>query len=105
MTESNAAVEVNPSGLTEQEEADYKFRIDRKLTKALEEIAKGQHIKGFAGLLDQDFWLREVLRDTWHENPNIRSRALMMLGQYLGILSERKGSQGRKAVKFEEEPQ
>lgn len=88
--------------LSEEDRLELGFRLDEKMEAAREHIRKGKAIKGFSKLLDHEFWLREILRDIDSDNPTVRSRALGMLGQYMGILSDHKSRHRKAKVVFDE---
>src|SRR6185295_5025383 len=84
--------------------AAHEFGLNKRVQEAVEFVHKGINIKGLEDLLNDDFWLCEVLRDVKSTNPGVRSRALEMLGKYIGALQAKGAKAGpRKVVEFESE--
>jgi len=90
-------------GLTDQELAEHEYKLDKKFAKARKYISQGIPIKGFSDLLNEEVWLREILKDIENGSASIRSRALIMLGQYLGILSDKRKKSHRPVIEINED--
>lgn len=83
--------------------AGNEFGFNKKQERALEFIKANIPISGVADILTEDLWLREVLKDVDSESPTVRSKALEMIGRYIGALGTRGAKPGRrKVVEFEE---
>lgn len=79
----------NPADI--QEAAASEFKLNSQQKRIMEYAKANIPISGFAELLTEELWLREVLKDVDSPNPYCRTRALSMLQQYLGI-----GGKGKK---------
>ena len=69
--------------LTEQ--AEHEYKLNAKQQRLMEYVKANIPISGFAEVLTEELWLREVLKDVDSANPYVRTRALSMLGQFMGI--------------------
>jgi len=87
--------------LDELERLRQEFRLDELQDRLQKAIQAGFNIKNIGQFISEDFWLKCVLEDIQH-GGQARSRALTMLGMYLGILSDRKAKGGKARIKFNE---
>ncbi len=67
------------------EKAEHEYKLNEKQRRMMEYVKANIPISGFAEVLTEELWLREILKDVDSENPYVRTRALSMLGQYLKI--------------------
>lgn len=81
-----------------KEQAEHEYKLDEKQQRMMDYIRQNLPIAGFAEVLTKELWLREVLRDIDSPDPRVRTRAIHMLGQYLGILGQAKAGAKPKAV-------
>jgi hypothetical protein len=82
--------------------AKEEFGFNKKQERALDYIRKNIPISGIADILTEDLWLREVLKDVDSPNPSTRSKALEMVGKFIGALGGKGAKAGpRKLVEFE----
>lgn len=89
--------------LNDLDKAKNEFGFFKKQERALEFIKKNIPIRDVADVLTEDLWLREVIKDVDSKYPATRSKALEMLGKYLGLLGARGAKPGaRKHVEFED---
>jgi len=84
-----------------QEQAEHEYKIDEKQQRIMEYVRQDIPISGFAEALTKELWLREVLKDVDSPDPRVRSRALHMLGQYMGILGANKPGAKPKQVEVD----
>lgn len=84
-----------------KEQAEHEYKLDEKQQRLLDYVKANLPISGFAEVLTKELWLREVLKDIDCPDPRIRSRALHMLGQYLGILGKDKAAGPKKQIDVE----
>lgn len=53
--------------------------------------------------MDEARWLTELCRDVDSNNPTVRTRALEMLGRYMGLLQAKGAKAGpRKTITFDD---
>ncbi len=71
------------SDLTEQ--AQHEYKLNDKQRRLMEYVKQNIPVSGFAEVLTEELWLREILKDVDSPNPYVRTRALSMLGQYLKV--------------------
>lgn len=85
------------------EQAEHEYKLNEKQRRLMQYVKQNIPISGFAEVLTEELWLREILKDVDSENPYVRTRALSMLGQYLKILGSngKKGAPGGVEVKFQ----
>lgn len=83
--------EEGPDVADVREAASSEFKLDEKGRRAVEYIKANIAISGFAELITEELWLREILKDVDSTNPFCRTRALSMLAKYLNI-----GGKGNK---------
>ncbi len=89
--------------LDAREKAARDFGFNRRQEKAIDYIRKNIPISGVADVLTEDLWLREVLKDIDSDNYSVRSKALEMLGKYIGVLGAKGRNPGpKKTVEFED---
>lgn len=97
--------------LDDVQKAKRKFKFDNQLQDALDYIKANMPITGFAGLLGDDLWLREVLKDLDQPEPckfckvragAARTKALVLLGEWLGILGSKAKKKSKRDVVFDE---
>lgn len=88
-----------------KERAEHEYKLNEKQRRLMEYVKANIPISGFAEVLTEELWLREILKDVDSENPYVRTRALSMLGQFLKITGpgsgKAKGLQGKVEVEFE----
>jgi hypothetical protein len=78
------------------------FDLDIHREKMLKAILLGVPIVGVGNKITEDYWLANILRDIEKGKGAIRSRALTMLGTYLGILTGKAKLGKKKRVVFDE---
>lgn len=97
--------------LDDVQKAKRKFKFDNQLSDALEYIRNNLPITGFAPLLGEDLWLREVLKDMEPGEPcerckvkanAARTKALVLLGEWLGVLGSKSKKKSKRDVVFDE---
>lgn len=89
--------------LDDTQKAINEFGLNKKQQRALDYVRKNIPIRDLAEVLTPDLWLREVLKDVESPRPSVRSKALEMLGKYLGVLGLKGAKPGqRKTVTFED---
>ena len=88
--------------LEEAERASHEYKLDAKQARVVEWIRKNLPIAGFANLIGEELWLREIIKDLEKPGP-ARSQALKMLGEYLGVLGKRTQAGKLKTVTIDEE--
>lgn len=98
--------------LDDLERASHRFKIEDKQAEALSYIRQNLPIAGFKELLGEDLWLREVLKDLAPMEPckfckakvsASRSKALQILGEWLGILGNKSKQKSKREVVFDDE--
>lgn len=97
--------------LDDIERAQHKFKLDAKQSEALELIRKGLPIAGFTQLLGEDLWVRELVKDLEpppcnvckHKSSPARSKAIQLLGEWLGIIGSKSKKKSKREVVFDEE--
>lgn len=90
--------------------AQNEYSFENKLARALEYIKAGAPIKGFAELLSDELWLREILKDLDAKPCHVcanrvsaaRSKAIQLLGEHLGLIGNKSKKKSKKEVTFEE---
>lgn len=87
--------------LDEIERIKQQYGLQEEQAKMVGYILKNLPIGSIASKLTEDLWLREVLRDIHTSKGFPRTRALAMLGQYLGLLQKKAVGQ-RKRVVFDD---
>ena len=97
--------------LDDIERAQHKFKLDAKQAEALDLIRKGLPIAGFTALLGEDLWIRELVKDL--EGPccklcqskvsAARSKAIQLLGEWLGCVGSKAKKKSKREVVFDEE--
>jgi len=103
-----------PDGLPldDLERAKHRFKIEEKQADALELIRKNLPIAGFAQLLGEELWLRELLKDLEGKEPckfckatcsAARTKALCLLGEWLGVLGSKAKKKSKREVVFDED--
>jgi hypothetical protein len=97
--------------LDDVQKAKRKYRFDNQLEDALDYIRKNMPITGFSGLLGEDLWLREVMKDLEQPDPckfckskvtAARSKALQLFGEWLGVLGNKSKKKSKRDVVFDE---
>lgn len=97
--------------ISELEKAKRKFKFDTQLQDAQELIQKNLPITGFAHLLGEDLWLRELMKDLEQPEPckfckvkahAARTKALALLGEWLGIIGNKSKKKSKRDVVFDE---
>ena len=107
-TDDNLPIDGIP--LDELERAKNEFKFETKLQAALDYIRKELPIKGFADLLSEDLWLREVMKDLEGSKcrsckksySTARSKALQLYGEWLGMIGNKAKKKSRREVSFEQ---
>ena len=96
--------------LDDVQKAKRKFKFDNQLSDALDYIRANMPITGFAGLLGEDLWLREVLKDLDTEPCShcqtragaARTKALVLLGEWIGVIGNKAKKKSKRDVVFDE---
>lgn len=97
--------------LNDVQKAKRKFKFDNQLEDALDYIRANMPITGFAGLLGEDLWLREVLKDLDQPEPckfckvkvgAARTKALVLLGEWIGVIGNKSKKKSKRDVVFDE---
>lgn len=97
--------------LDDIERAQRKYKLDAKQAEAIDLIRKGLPIADFSALLGEELWLRELLKDLQgtackvckHTAGPARSKAIQLLGEWLGILGSKAKKKSKREVVFDEE--
>ena len=96
--------------LDDAERAARRFKMDSKQMEAIEYIRKNVPIAGFSQLLGEELWLRELLKDLEGKacpacsrtaGPG-RSKALQLLGEWLGVIGNKAKKKSKRDVVFDE---
>ncbi len=86
-----------------REMAKGEYKSDDRGARILEYIKNNLPIREFAEALNEEMWLREVLKDVQSDNPFVRSSAIRMWGQYANYLKKNQKGETRKTeVEFGE---
>ena len=86
-----------------KERAEHEYKLNEKQRRLMEYVKANIPISGFAEVLTEELWLREILKDVDSENPYVRTRALSMLGQFLKITGPNSGKGKHAAERAEVE--
>lgn len=109
---THGSLDSMPDGanLDDLEKAQHQFKLDAKQQEALNLIRKDLPIAGFSALLGEDLWLREVLKDLAgskckickHTAGPARSKAIQLLGEFLGIIGNKAKKKSKREVIFDD---
>lgn len=88
-----------------REAAEHEYKLNEKQRRLMQYVKQNIPVSGFAEVLTEELWLREILKDVDSENPYVRTRALSMLAQYLKITGPNAKGSGikHKEVEFNDE--
>lgn len=97
--------------LDDIERAQHRFKFDAKQAEAIDFIRKNLPIAGFSQLLGEELWLRELLKDLeappckvcGHKAGPARSKAIQLLGEWLGCVGSKSKKKSKREVVFDEE--
>lgn len=84
--------------------------LDNKQSEALKLIRDGVPIKNFAEILGEELWLRELLKDLEANqcrhckkfSSAARSKAIQLIGEWMGLIGNKSKKKSKKTVSFEE---
>lgn len=96
---------IDGMNLDEIERLKQEFHLDEARARLILAVTQGIPITGIGNRLTEDYWLAEVMKDIEGGTPSSRSRAMTMMGMYLGILSDKASKRGKMKVKFQEDPE
>lgn len=97
--------------LDDIERAQHRFKFDAKQAEAIDFIRKNLPIAGFSQLLGEELWLRELLKDLEGsccptckgKAGAARSKAIQLLGEWLGCVGSKAKKKSKREVVFDEE--
>lgn len=97
--------------LDDIERAKHRFKFDEKQQEAINFIRQNLPIAGFSQLLGEELWLRELLKDLEGSDCRVcqkqagpaRSKAIQLLGEWLGVIGSKAKKKSKREVVFDEE--
>ena len=111
MKGSTDDLQIDGIPLDDVERVKHRFKLDEKQQEAINFIRQNLPISGFSQLLGEELWLREILKDLEGSNCRVckrscgpaRTKALQLLGEWLGILGSKAKKKSKREVIFDED--